>query len=117
VRNNSVIIRDPASGRFAIGNPGNPGNRNGGGRPMGSPSKAAWIREQILNTCDDEAIRRFADLAMTDPKLYWRVICRVLPKCVEVVVTTPGLLAEEADRALARFHERPGIRHKNQLGG
>ena len=120
MRNNSVNKRQGATGRFAVGNPGNPGNRNGGGRPSGTPNKSAWIRQQIQETCGCEAIERLRMLGESDdPRrlaTYWGIICKTLPAEVQAEVGGPGWVADAADAALARFHETHGIQDRTELG-
>ena len=99
MRNNSVNNRDRATGRFAVGNPGNPGNCNGGGRPMGTPNKAEWIRQQLFETVDEDTVRALAE---GDPKLFWSVLCRLMPKQIQAEVGDVGSIGEACDAALRR---------------
>ena len=81
-----------ANGKFA------PGNQLGGSR-LGVPNRAAWIRDQILATCDE---KRITELKNLDAKLFWDVICKVMPKQIEAEVGTIGSIDAECDAALKR---------------
>ena len=65
-------------------------------QPMGSPNKAGWIRDQILETCDD---KRIAELKKLDPKLYWDVVTKLMPKQIQAEMGGAGSFAEAATLA------------------
>lgn len=67
------------------------------GRPLGSPNKAAWIRDQILETCDE---KRITELKQLDPKLYWDVVCKLMPKQVQAEVGAMGSIGAACQAAL-----------------
>ena len=63
------------------------------------PNKAAWIRDQILATCDE---KRIAELKKLDPKLYWDVVCKLMPKQVQAEIAGAEHFAEAATAAAER---------------
>ena len=91
-----------ANGRFAEG------NQLGGSR-LGVPNKAAWIRDQILATCDEKRIKELKNL---DPKLYWDVVTKLMPKQIQAEMGGAGSFAEAATLAA----QRAGLTMKTQLG-
>ena len=79
-----------ANGEFTTGNPG---------RPVGTPSKSAFIREQILGAFDLKVLQT---LKTNDPKAYLDIIVKVLPKHVQAEIGAVGSIGEACDLALKR---------------
>ena len=70
-----------------------------GGRRRGVPNKATWIKDQLFDRCTTEMID---ELASGDTKLFWDVLCKLMPKHVQADVGGVGSLGAECDAALIR---------------
>ena len=79
-----VDKRDALTGRFMPGTAGNVGNRFGGGRPKGTPNKSEWIRQQLFEAVDADKIKALAE---GDPRTFWAVITKLMPKHVQAEVS------------------------------
>ena len=92
-----------ADGKFAMGNPGNPGHRNGGGDRTGVPNKASFIRQQILEACGDKALENLKKLGESadraDQDVFWKIVGKSLPQQIQAEVGTIGSLGAECDAA------------------
>jgi len=91
------------------GTAGNVGNRFGGGRPKGSPNKSEWIRQQLFEAVDADKIKALAD---GDPRTFWAVITKLMPKHIQAEINEIGSIGEACDAAL----KRAGVSMKTELG-
>ena len=83
----------------------------------GSPNRAAWIKQQIQDTCTEVAVAKLKKLGesdkASDQAIYWSIVGKTLPQQVQAEVGGIGSIGEACDAALKRVGITGG---KTQLG-